>query len=105
MHIALYVDVLLVSMEDESDYEDFKAYMNDVAKIVVKDLGMAKELCGTQFEGLDGGYKLHEKDYIEEWLERYKHLIKPEKQRTSINSYDRENDLSKLDNGGVHLHQ
>ncbi|QBM85786.1 Reverse transcriptase RNA-dependent DNA polymerase [Metschnikowia aff. pulcherrima] len=105
MHIALYVDDLLVSFEDESDYEDFKAYMNDVAKIKIKDLGMVKEFCGTQFEGVDGGYKLHQKDYIEELLERYKHLLKPEKQRIPINSYDRENDLSRLDSGGVHLYQ
>ncbi|QBM90867.1 Reverse transcriptase RNA-dependent DNA polymerase [Metschnikowia aff. pulcherrima] len=105
MHIALYVHDLLVSFEDESDYEDFKAYMNDVAKIKITDLGMVKEFCGTQFEGVDGGYKLHQKDYIEELLERYKHLLKPEKQRIPINSYDRENDLSRLDSGGVHLYQ
>ncbi|GEQ70445.1 hypothetical protein JCM33374_g4122 [Metschnikowia sp. JCM 33374] len=94
--IALYVDDLLVGVEDEKDYEDFQNYMRDEAKIKIKDLGEAKDFCGVQIDRIDGGYKIHQKKYIDELLGKFERFMTQETQTVPFKEYDRERYESEL---------
>lgn len=88
--VALYVDDLLVCVQDDQDYEELKDYMRDIAKIKLKDLGLVKDFCGTQFDIISDGYMLHQRDYIDVLLLKYVDFLSDERQRTPINDYDRD---------------
>ncbi|QBM89342.1 Reverse transcriptase RNA-dependent DNA polymerase [Metschnikowia aff. pulcherrima] len=103
--VALYVDDLLVCIEDDRDYEEFKVYMLDIAKIKIKDLGDVKEFCGMEFDSVDGGYELHQRGYINELLNKYRDFVTPERQRAPMNDYDREEDSPTLGDKEIRLYQ
>lgn len=90
IQVALCVDDLLVIVESEKDYDDFKKYMQHVAHIKIKDLNEVKGFCGIQFEKIDGGYKLHQRSYIEDILDRLKEFLPPKRQKIPITDYDRQ---------------
>ncbi|GEQ70720.1 hypothetical protein JCM33374_g4399 [Metschnikowia sp. JCM 33374] len=103
--IALYVDDLLVGVEDEKDYEDFQNYMRDEAKIKIKDLGEAKDFCGVQIDRIDGGYKIHQKKYIDELLGKFERFMTQETQTVPFKEYDRERYESELNAKELRLYQ
>lgn len=64
--MALYVGNLLACVEDDRNYDKFNVYMQDIAKIKIKDLGDVKKFSGIEFDKVDGGYELHQRGFINE---------------------------------------
>ncbi|GEQ67205.1 hypothetical protein JCM33374_g869 [Metschnikowia sp. JCM 33374] len=105
IHAALYIDDLLVSVQDEEDYVDFRKYMALTAEIPVRDLGHIQEFCGVQFDSDIGGYYMHQKDFVEELLQKHEKFLLPRIQRCPIQNYDVHKDKSVLNEPEQSIYQ
>jgi hypothetical protein len=70
IYIALYVDDLLITGEDDDDIGELKAELME--RYEMKDPGIAKRFLGMDIEhGADGQIKVHVAGYLEDVLERH----------------------------------
>lgn len=96
MIVALYVDDLLVGIRSVEEYEVFKTYMNDIARIKIKDLGNVTEFCGVEYEKTTDGYRLHQDTYTRDLLIKNERHLTREKQKMPMNDYDRDKEADEL---------
>lgn len=90
IHVALYVDDLLVAYKYEKDFLKFKQEIS--LEIKIKDLGPVKEFCGVEYIKTIDGYKLHQSKFLTELLIKYNITDSPtNKHRIPIYDYKRDN--------------
>lgn len=105
MYLVLYVDDLLIGTEDIDEFNEFKNYMSDNAKISLKDLGDMKEFCGVQFEKNENGFIIHQKGYLQVVFRKFSKFLTQKPEKIPFRDYIRDEENTKLDDKGIKVYQ